>query len=180
MSENNINEEWNDEISDINRSTENSDNEANELPETELLKQKLQKEKDQYLRLFAEFDNFKKRTAKERFDIFKTANAETVTALLPILDDFERAIKEIEKSENDELVKGILLIQSKLTETLRGKGLKAIEIEQGEEFDTDKMEAITQIPAPSDDLKGKVVDIVETGYALHDKIIRYAKVVIGQ
>jgi len=180
MSENNIHEEWDDEISDANEVAKNADNEENISSETEQLKQELQKEKDQYLRLFAEFDNFKKRTAKERFDIFKTANAETVIALLPVLDDFERATKEIEKSEDNELFKGVLLIQNKLTETLRGKGLKAVEINPGDNFDTDKMEAITQIPAPSDDLKGKVIDVVETGYALHDKIIRYAKVVIGQ
>jgi len=180
MSENDIHEEWNDEISGTNESSKNVDNEENGLSEVERLKQDIQKEKDQYLRLFAEFDNFKKRTAKERFDIFKTANSEVIIALLPVLDDFERAIKEIEKSQDNELFKGVFLIQNKLIETLRAKGLKAIEIKPGDEFDTDKMEAITQIPAPSDDLKGKVVDVVETGYALNDKVIRYAKVVIGQ
>lgn len=180
MSENNIHEELNEEVFEENNSTENAENEANELSETEFLKQELQKEKDQFLRLFAEFDNYKKRTAKERFDIFKTANTETITALLPILDDFERAIKEIEKSEDNDLFKGVLLIQNKLTETLRGKGLKAIEIQAGNEFNTDTMEAITQIPAPSEELKGKVVDVVETGYFLNDKVIRFAKVVIGQ
>lgn len=180
MSENNIHEELNEEILEGNQQAENTDNEANELSETEFLKQELQKEKDQFLRLFAEFDNFKKRTAKERFDIFKTANAETITALLPILDDFERAIKELEKSEESDLFKGVVLIQNKLVETLRGKGLKAIEIQAGDEFDTDRMEAITQIPAPSEELKGKVVDILETGYFLNDKVIRFAKVVIGQ
>jgi len=151
-----------------------------EKSETDLLKEDLQKEKDQYLRLFAEFDNFKKRTAKERFDIFKTANAEVIMALLPVLDDFERAVKEVEKSENNELLKGILLIQNKLIETLRGKGLKSLEVKPGDEFDTDAMEAITQIPASTEKLKGKVVDIIETGYELNGKVIRYAKVVIGQ
>lgn len=180
MSENNIHEELNEEILEENKPTENTDNEVNELSETEFLKQELQKEKDQFLRLFAEFDNYKKRTTKERFDIFKTANAETITALLPILDDFERAIKELEKSEESDLFKGVVLIQNKLVETLRGKGLKAIEIQAGDEFDTDRMEAITQIPAPSEELKGKVVDILETGYFLNDKVIRFAKVVIGQ
>lgn len=158
----------------------NQENVQDERSEVEILKEELQKEKDQYLRLFAEFDNYKKRTAKERFDIFKTANSEVIIALLPVLDDFERASKEIEKSADHELFKGVSLIQHKLIETLRGKGLKAVEIQAGDDFDTDKMEAITQIPAPSDDLKGKVVDVVETGYALNDKVIRYAKVVIGQ
>ena len=148
--------------------------------ETELLKEQLQKEKDQFLRLFAEFDNFKKRTAKERLDIFKTANAETITSLLPILDDFERAIKEIGKSAEQQHLQGVQLIQNKMIETLRSKGLKPLEINVGDDFNTDQMEAVTQIPAPSEELKGKVIDIVETGYALTDKIIRYAKVVVGQ
>ncbi len=178
MSENTINEELNHEISENQENI--SENPVSEKSELEILTEELQKEKDQYLRLFAEFDNFKKRTSKERFEIFKTANAEVIIALLPVLDDFERGIKEIEKSDNDELFKGILLIQNKLAETLRGKGLKAVEIKPGDDFDTDTMEAITQIASPSEDLKGKVVDVVETGYALHDKIIRYAKVVTGQ
>ena len=167
----------------LNENAENQDFEqttsTNSGSEIDVLKEELQKEKDQYLRLFAEFDNFKKRTAKERFDIFKTANSEVITALLPVLDDFERAIKEVEKAENEDLLKGISLIQNKLVETLRGKGLKPIEINPGDDFDTDKMEAITQIPAPSEELKGKVVDVIETGYNLNDKIIRYAKVVTG-
>ncbi len=153
---------------------------VDEKSEIETLKEELQKEKDQFLRLFAEFDNYKKRTAKERLEIFKTANSETITALLPVLDDFERAIKEIEKSDESKHLKGIQLIQNKLIETLRSKGLKKLEINSGEEFDTDKMEAVTLIPAPSEDLKGKVIDVVETGYTLTDKIIRYAKVVVGQ
>lgn len=178
MSDNTINEELNNEISENQETaTENTVAEKSEL---EILKEELQKEKDQYLRLFAEFDNFKKRTSKERFDIFKTANAEVISALIPVLDDFERGMKEIEKSENNELFTGIQLIQNKLNETLRAKGLKPVEVNAGDDFDTDKHEAITQIPAPTEDLKGKIVDVVETGYALNDKIIRYAKVVIGQ
>jgi molecular chaperone GrpE len=178
MSEENLYEDLNDEMPE--EQNENFQEEAIEKSETDLLKENLQKEKDQYLRLFAEFDNFKKRTTKERFEIFKTANAEVITALLPVLDDFDRAVKEFEKNEDHEVLKGILLIQNKLIETLRGKGLKAMEIKPGEEFDTDKMEAITQIPASSEDLKGKVVDVIETGYTLNDKVIRFAKVVIGQ
>ncbi|MFA7687905.1 MAG: nucleotide exchange factor GrpE [Moheibacter sp.] len=181
MPEQNLNEELNPETVE----NQNFDEQQNETPEiekseTEVLKEELQKEKEQYLRLFAEFDNFKKRTSKERFEIFKTANSEVITALLPVLDDFERGLKEIGKSEEDELFKGVQLIQTKLIETLRAKGLKAVETSPGEDFDTDKHEAITQIPAPSEDLKGKIVDVVETGYMLNDKIIRYAKVVIGQ
>jgi molecular chaperone GrpE len=177
MSENTNEEILNENLDNQEPTTENSENGNSEV---DTLKEELQKEKDQYLRLFAEFDNYKKRTTKERFEIFKTANSEVITALLPVLDDFERASKEIEKSVDQDLFKGISLIQHKLIETLRGKGLKSVEIKAGDEFDTDKMEAITQIPAPSDDLKGKVVDVVETGYALNDKVIRYAKVVIGQ
>lgn len=183
MSENNINEELNEEISAVNESVEISENEANtdeKLSEVDLLKQELQKEKEQFLRLFAEFDNYKKRTAKERIEIFKTANAETITALLPVLDDFERAIREIEKADDNELLKGVQLIQNKLIETLRGKGLKALEIKSGDEFNTDEMDAVTQIESPSEDLKGKVVDVVETGYTLNEKVIRYAKVVTGK
>lgn len=176
MSENTNEEILNENLENQDTTTENTDE---NISEVDRLKEELQKEKDQYLRLFAEFDNYKKRTTKERFDIFKTANSEVITALLPVLDDFERAMKEIEKSSDQDLFKGVSLIQTKLMETLRGKGLKSVEIAAGDEFDTDKMEAITQIPAPSDELKGKVVDVVETGYALNDKIIRYAKVVTG-
>lgn len=181
MSEQNRNEELNPEKTESLNNTEQLTQETGvEKSETEILKEELQKEKEQYLRLFAEFDNFKKRTAKERLEIFKTANSEVVTALLPVLDDFERGLREIEKSEDNELYKGVILIHNKLIETLRGKGLKAIEVSSGDDFDTDKHEAITQIPAPSENLKGKIVDVVETGYALNDKIIRYAKVVTGQ
>lgn len=151
-----------------------------ERSEIEILQDELQKEKDQNLRLFAEFDNYKKRTTKERFELFKTAGADVITSLLPVLDDFERAIKELEKSGDSDALKGILLIYNKFIEVLRSKGLKPIEIQVGDNFDTEKQEAITQIPAPDEQLIGKVVDVIETGYSLNDKIIRYAKVVIGQ
>ena len=173
MSENIINEDLNEELFD------NQENEMEELSEVEVLTEQLKKEKEQYLRLFAEFDNFRKRTIKERLDIFKTASSEVITSLLPVLDDFERAIKEIEKSDDSEHLTGVQLIQTKLADTLRNKGLKPIEIEVGDDFNTDSMEAVTQIPAPSKDLKGKVVDVVETGYLLSDKVIRYAKVIVG-
>ena len=143
------------------------------------LKEEVEKEKDRYLRLFAEFENYKKRTGKERLELFKTASQDVMVSLLPVLDDFDRALKEIEKSENDTLFKGVELISNKLNETLRQKGLEAIKTEAGENFDADLHEAITQIPAPSEEMKGKIIDVIEKGYSLGEKIIRYPKVVIG-
>jgi molecular chaperone GrpE len=145
----------------------------------EELKVEVEKEKDRYLRLFAEFENYKKRTGKERLELFKTAGQEVITSLLPVLDDFERALKEIEKSDDDTLYKGVELISSKLNETLRQKGLEVIKTETGDSFDADIHEAITQIPAPADEMKGKIIDVIEKGYSLGEKIIRYPKVVIG-
>jgi len=144
------------------------------------LQDEFQREKDRYLRLFAEFENFKKRTARERVDMFKTAGEDVISSLLPILDDFERALKEIEKSHDDNLYKGVALINNKLRETLKSKGLHLMDVKPGEAFDADSHEAITQIPAPDDSLKGKIIDVVEKGYTLGDRIIRYPKVVIGQ
>lgn len=144
------------------------------------LQEEFQREKDRYLRLFAEFENFKKRTARERMEMFKTAGEEVIHSLLPVLDDFDRALKEIEKSGDDNLYKGVELINNKLRETLRSKGLHLVEVKVGDAFDADAHEAISQIPAPDKKLKGKIMDVVEKGYALGDKIIRYPKVVIGQ
>lgn len=173
-----------DELEDaINNSQvdENQEIEAevvNEEPTTEDL---LQAEKDKFLRLFAEFENYKKRTSRERIELFKTAGQELMTSLLPIIDDFERALAHIEEdAEAEELRKGVLLIYQKLYNTLELKGLSKIETKQGDVFDAEIHEAITQIPAPSEDLKGKVIDCVENGYQLGTKIIRYPKVVIGQ
>ena len=136
--------------------------------------------KDKYLRLAAEFENYKRRTSKERIELFKTANQELMTALLPVLDDFERARHATAATEDANAVReSIEIIQSKLNKTLQQKGLTAMEAKGGD-FDAELHEAITQIPAPSDDLKGKVVDEVEKGYYLGDKVIRYAKVVLGQ
>lgn len=138
-------------------------------------------EKDKFLRLFAEFENYKKRTSKERIELFKTANQELMTVLLPVLDDFERALTHIEDDkEAEELRKGVLLIYKKLQTTLEQKGLSIVETKSGDIFDAEIHEAITQIPAPSKKMKGKIVDIVEKGYKLGDKIIRFPKVVIGQ
>ncbi len=144
------------------------------------MQDELQREKDRYLRLFAEFENYKKRTARERIEMFKTAGEDVINSLLPVLDDFERALKEIEKSEDDSLYKGVALIQNKLSENLKSKGLNQMEVKAGDAFDSESHEAITQIPAPNAKLKGKIIDVVEKGYTLGDKIIRYPKVVIGQ
>ncbi|MFV0570908.1 MAG: nucleotide exchange factor GrpE [Xanthomarina gelatinilytica] len=154
--------------------------EQEELSKEEQLQEELKLEKDKFLRLFAEFENYKRRTAKERIELFKTASQDVMLSLLPILDDFDRAYSEISKTKEKELLKGVELINSKLKNTLKGKGLEEIELESGDVFNADIHEAITQIPAPSDDLKGKIVDVVEKGYKLGDKIIRFPKVVIGQ
>ncbi|GAB2473818.1 protein GrpE [Hymenobacter qilianensis] len=136
--------------------------------------------KDKYLRLAAEFDNYKRRTAKERSDLFKSANQELMAVLLPVLDDFERARNHTQVSEDVQVVReSVDIIYNKLVKTLQQKGLTAMETKGGD-FDSDLHEAITQIPAPSEELKGKVVDEVEKGYYLGDKVIRHAKVVLGQ
>ncbi|GGH47330.1 molecular chaperone GrpE [Mangrovimonas yunxiaonensis] len=153
---------------------------VNELTAEEKLQEELQQEKDKFLRLFAEFENYKRRTAKERIELFKTANQDVMVALLPILDDFDRAYIEISKTEEKDLLKGVELISNKLKNTLEGKGLELMALQQGDAFNPDNHEAVTQIPAPSDDLKGKIIDVVEKGYKLGDKIIRFPKVVIGQ
>ena len=140
----------------------------------------IQQEKDKYLRLFAEFENYKKRTSRERIELFKTASQELMTSLLPIMDDFDRGLSEIKKVKDKELLKGMQLINDKFKNTLTQKGLTEIEVKEGDVFDAEIHEAITQIPAPSDKLKGKVIDAGEKGYKLGEKIIRYPKVVIGQ
>ncbi|MEN8965498.1 MAG: nucleotide exchange factor GrpE [Polaribacter sp.] len=161
--------------------------EQNQEVEPEVVKEEptaeelLQTEKDKFLRLFAEFENYKKRTTKERIELFKTAGQEVMTSLLPVIDDFERALSHIkEDKESEELKKGVLLIYNKFYNTLEQKGLSKIETEAGDVFDAEIHEAITQIPAPTEDMKGKIIDCVEKGYKLGDKIIRYPKVVIGQ
>lgn len=140
----------------------------------------IQIEKDKYLRLFAEFENYKKRTSRERVELFKTAGQELMTSLLPVVDDFDRGLAEIKKAKDKELLKGMQLINDKLKKTLEQKGLTLITVKAGDAFDADIHEAITQIPAPTNKLKGKVIDCIENGYKLGDKIIRFPKVVIGQ
>lgn len=150
-----------------------------EISKEEQLSQDLASEKDKFLRLFAEFENYKRRTARERIELFKTANQEVLLALLPVLDDFDRALSEIKKTDDNILIQGVELIQEKLKSTLVSKGLEQVEVNSGDAFDADFAEAITQIPAPTPEMKGKIVDVIEKGYKLGDKIIRFPKVIIG-
>lgn len=145
------------------------------------LKGELEESKDKYLRLYSEFDNFRRRNAKERIELIKTASEDLITDLLPILDDFERAEKAFKEQADDKaLAEGFGLIKNKFEKTLTSKGLKPMDSEPGIEFDSEIHEAITKIPAPDKKLKGKVVDVVEKGYLLNEKVVRYAKVVIGE
>jgi len=140
----------------------------------------IKEEKDKFLRLFAEFENYKRRTAKERIELFSTASEEVMISLLPILDDFDRASVEIEKDQENETLKGVLLIKNKLIDSLKSKGLSLVDVKKGDEFNADDHEAVTQIPAPNKDMVGKIIDIIEKGYKLGEKVIRYPKVVIGK
>ena len=133
---------------------------------------------DKYLRLYSEYDNYRKRTANEKIELIKTAAESTIIALLPILDDFERALPTMEKLEDKTHYEGVMLIYNKLKRTLEQKGLEEIKA-TGEPFNTDEHEALTQIPAPSEDMKDKVIDVVQKGYKLNGKVIRYARVVVG-
>jgi molecular chaperone GrpE len=160
--------------------SENQETPIVELSVEEQLQLDLATEKDKFIRLFAEFENYKRRTSKERLELFKTANQEVLQAMLPILDDFDRALAQVDLSENEVLYTGVQLIHDKLRNTLVSKGLEELEIKAGDVFNADFAEAITQIPAPNDKLKGKIVDVIEKGYKLGDKIIRFPKVVIGQ
>jgi molecular chaperone GrpE len=144
------------------------------------LEEQVKNEKDKFLRLFAEFENYKRRTAKERIELFSTASEEVMISLLPVLDDFDRASVEIEKDKENEILKGILLIKNKLFDSLKSKGLSLVTVNKGEDFNADNHEAVTQIPAPSKDMQGKIIDVIEKGYKLGDKVIRYPKVIIGK
>ena len=179
-----MNQESTENIEKENINEENvSENQGIPTPELsveEQLQEELSNEKDKFLRLFAEFENYKRRTAKERIDLFKTANQEVLQAMLTVLDDFDRAWAQVSKSDDEALVTGVQLIHDKLRSTLVSKGLEEVEVRAGDAFNADFAEAITQIPAPNDKLKGKIVDVIEKGYKLGDKIIRCPKVVIGQ
>lgn len=153
------------------------DKKADQIEELEI---QLSESKDKYLRLFAEFDNFKKRTAKERIEFRATAGMDTLQAFLPILDDFDRAKKVADDDSTEEVfTEGVSLVYQKLQNVMAAKGVKAME-STGEMFDPELHEAITEILAPSDEMKGKIIDTIEKGYTLNDKIIRYAKVVVGK
>lgn len=144
------------------------------------LQAELDESKEKYIRLFAEFDNYKKRTVKERLELIKNASADLIVALLPVLDDFERARNSAEDENSEEVFSdGVTLVYNKINNLLKSKGLE-IMLSNGVEFDPEFHEAITEIPAPSEDMKGKVMDTIERGYLLNDKIIRYAKVVVGK
>lgn len=185
-----IQEEQNsEEVNEDNRTEEEKEAAAEaeakdeELSDFEKLEIELAESKDKFLRLYSEFENFRRRNAKERLELVKTASEELISDLLPVIDDFERAEKAFEEhaqKEDDSLQEGFLLIKNKFERTLTNKGLKAMDSEAGIEFDSDIHEAITKIPAPDEKLKGKVVDVVEKGYLLNDKVIRFAKVVIGE
>ena len=174
-------QEFDDSILEQNANGEQILNEeVEQLSMEEQLTQDLAKEKDKFLRLFAEFENFKRRTAKERLELFKTANEDVLNSLLPVLDEFDRALIEIKKSDDNPLIVGVELIQAKLINTLASKGLEEVEVKAGDAFNADFAEAITQIPAPTPKLKGKIVDVIQKGYKLGDKIIRFPQVVTGQ
>lgn len=149
--------------------------------ETEQLRKELNASKDQYLRLVAEFDNFRKRTAKERLELTQTASKDLMQALLAVLDDSDRAGKMLDTATDIQALKeGVFLVLNKLNHILSSKGLKAMELVAGHDFDPELHEAITEIPAPVPELEGKVVDVIEKGYYLNEKLIRHAKVVVGK
>jgi len=161
--------------------TEDTQEETIELSKEEELEVQVKEATDKYLRLYSEFDNFRKRTQKEKVELYKTAGEDVISAILPVIDDFERAQKAMEESDDIQGVKdGIKLIHDKIVSILKQKGLEEVESAIGKDFDLEFHEAITQIPAPSKKEKGKVMDVVEKGYQLNGKVIRFTKVVIGQ
>jgi molecular chaperone GrpE len=146
---------------------------------TEKLQAELEEQKDKYIRMFADFDNFKRRTAKEKYELIQTAGKDVIISMLDVLDDCDRAEKQLLASGDDQLKQGVQLVFNKLRNSLQAKGLKVME-SINTEFDVEKHEAITEIPAPNQALVGKVMDEVQKGYYLNDKIIRFAKVVVGK
>ncbi len=178
MEENKDIHEENLDMNNQNTASTAEDNQENvsQKPTAEEL---LAEEKDRYIRLYAEFENYKKRTLKEKNEFYQYASKDLMTSMLGVLDDFERALKEIAKNGNESDLKGVELIYQKFRNKLVEKGLNPIEVNAGDDFNVDFHEAITQISAPTPELKGKIVDVIETGYQLHDKVIRFAKVVTG-
>ncbi|AZA54144.1 nucleotide exchange factor GrpE [Chryseobacterium sp. G0201] len=175
----------NQDINEENINTQQDTNTQNEtvaeenVTNTPTPEELLAEEKNRYIRLYAEFENYKKRTSKEKMEFFQYANQDMMVSMLGVLDDFERALKEIAKNGNEADLQGVELIYQKLKNKLTEKGLKVMEVRAGDTFNVDLHEAITQIPSPSEDLKGKIVDVIETGYMLGEKVIRFAKVVTG-
>ena len=147
-------------------------------PSVKELNETINNEKDKYVRLFAEFENYKRRTAKERIDLFKTAGKEVLSSLIPVVEDFKRALNQEDPNQEDN--QGIQLIYNKLIETLKNQGLEELEVKVGDSFDSEIHEAISQIPAQNDDQKGKIIDIIEGGYKLGDQVMKFPKVVVAQ
>jgi molecular chaperone GrpE len=178
--EQNETEETTDNIESTDNQSEGIAKDGEEAAEIIKLKQELAEAKDKYLRLFAEFDNFRKRTNREKLELRKTAAADTLSALLPVLDDFDRAKKNHDdENSTEEFSEGVIFVYDKISTFMTKQGLE-IMVSTGENFNSDFHEAITEIPAPTEEMKGKVIDTVENGYILNDKIIRYAKVVVGK
>lgn len=180
MEENKIDQEVDLSQEEVTTQKEVSQAEGKEIPQQSSTEELLQKEKDKFIRLFAEFENYKKRTSRERVELFKTAGQEVISAMLPVLDDFERALAEISKTEEKDLLKGVELIYTKFYNVLKSKGVSVIEVQAGSAFDSDLHDAVAQVPAPTPDMAGKVIDVLEKGYQLSDKVIRHPKVVVGQ
>ena len=169
-------------IDEVKNSEEEQEEEVEEEPDLtplEKLEAELAESKDKYLRLYSEFDNYRRRTAKEKLDLLQTAGERVMVSLLPVIDDFNRAEQSFESGDAKAITDGVKLISDKFVKTLTGEGLKKMETKQGTDFDTELHDAVTQIPAPSKKLKGKIVDTIEHGYYLGEKVIRHAKVVIG-
>jgi molecular chaperone GrpE len=163
-----------------NNQEQETQEEVTELSQEEILSNQLAEANDKFARLFAEFDNYKKRTSKERVELISTASEKVISKLLTVLDDFDRALNAMATAQDVESVKqGVELVNNKFRKILENEGLKEMTV-IGETFDADFQEAITAIPSPSEDMKNKVIDVVEKGYTLNDKVIRFAKVVIGQ
>lgn len=179
LQDENINPDEGGQVDTDNAQAKDADSSDNMVSEEEKLRAEVADWQNKHLRLYAEFDNFKRRTSKERLELLQIAGKDVIVDLLPVLDDFERAQKSMETATDIEAVKeGVKLVHHKLKNTLANKGLKEMDA-IGKEFDADVHEGITNIPAPSDDLKGKVIDELEKGYYLNDKVIRFAKVIIG-
>ena len=171
------------EQTEVAEATENQEvtaEEATEVDEVSQLKADVEEQKDKYLRIYAEFENFKKRSRREKLDLLSTAARDTLSAMLPVMDDFDRAKNAAESDDSKEgFSEGVELVYNKFVGALSAKGLKAME-STGEVFDPELHEAIAEIPAPSEDMKGKIIDTTEKGYFLNEKIIRHAKVVVGK